>query len=114
MPITLEDARPGMVLTADVKDRRGRLLLTAGHELTTHALRVFRMWGVTGLDVAGAEAVAAAEPGPADVVRLEAVRADVADRFRHADRAHPVVAALFDLAVARTARDDDADDDAAR
>lgn len=106
MPMRLDDARPGMVLAADVKDRRGRLLLTAGREVTTHALRVFRMWGVTEVEVVGCEPPAA-DDGPADLVRLEAARAHLAECFRYADRAHPAIVELFELAAHRLAHQED-------
>ncbi|HSE93272.1 MAG TPA: ABC transporter permease, partial [Methylomirabilota bacterium] len=39
---------------AEVRDRTGRLLLTAGEQITDRALRVLRMWGVEEIDVEGA------------------------------------------------------------
>lgn len=107
MPMRLDDARPGMVLAADVKDRRGRLLLTAGREVTVHALRIFKIWGVTEVEVVGCEPPAAADDGPADLVRLEAARAHLAECFRYADRAHPAIVELFDLAARRLAHHED-------
>ena len=105
MPITLESAQPGMVLAGDVRDRRGRLLLPAGHELTPRALRIFRMWGVIELEVIGTGPADGAEPEePIAPARLEAARGRAEQLFLHADREHPLVAELFRLATLRLAR----------
>jgi hypothetical protein len=95
-----------MVLTKDVRDRRGRLLLSAGQEVTSQALRVFRMWGVTELDVNGPERGPDSTPAaPPDPERVAAAAAEAERLFRHANRAHPVVAELFRLvAVQRAVR----------
>jgi hypothetical protein len=106
MPIRLEMARAGMILASDVRDRRGRLLLPAGHETTPRALRIFRMWGVTELEVEGFHGAGLAEPEPPiPPARLEAARRRAEELFRQADRRHPLVAELFRLATLRLARE---------
>lgn len=106
MPIPLESAQPGMVLAGDVRDRRGRLLLAAGRELTPQALRIIRMWGVTELDVAGAGPESVVEPeAPIAPARLDAARDRAEQMFRHAGHEHPVLAELFRLATLRLARE---------
>jgi hypothetical protein len=97
--INIADARPDMVLAADVKDRHGHVLLRAGEAVTGKALKIFRMWGVTDLDVKGVdqkviEARAAEELDPALVEAAERV---AKDRFRHADPDDPVVGELMRL-----------------
>jgi len=97
--INIADARPEMVLAADVKDRHGHVLLRVGETLTEKALKIFRMWGVTDLDVAGidrsvVEARAADEFDPA---LQEAAERVALDRFRHADPDDPVVRELMRL-----------------
>ncbi len=52
--IRIEQARAGRVTAAEVRDRTGRLLLTAGQQVTGRALRVLRTWGVAEIDVEGA------------------------------------------------------------
>ena len=51
--VTLEQAHAGMILATDVKDRRGRLLMPAGRELTDKHVEAFRMWGVLSVDIQG-------------------------------------------------------------
>ena len=97
--INIAAARPDMVLAADVKDRHGHVLLRVGEAVTEKALKIFRMWGVTDLDVKGVdqniiEARAADEVDPA---LMEAAERVALDRFRHADADDPVVRELMRL-----------------
>jgi hypothetical protein len=104
--INVDDLKPGMVLGADVADASGRLLATAGTELTAKHLRVLRAWGVTEASVEGVEreeveAQAVAELDPQAVAEAEAA---AERRFAHNDRGHPAVAELHRVAVRRRAR----------
>ncbi len=97
--INIADVRPDMVLAADVKDRHGHVLLKGGEAVTEKALKIFKMWGVTDLDVKGVdqeviEARTAEEFDPALVAAAERV---AAERFRHADTDDPVVKELMRL-----------------
>jgi hypothetical protein len=106
MPIPLESVPAGMVLANDVRDRRGRLLLPAGREVTARALRIFRMWGVTQLEVEDPRSATPTESGPSIAPeRLDAARERAEAIFRHADRQHPLMAELFRLATERLARE---------
>jgi diguanylate cyclase (GGDEF)-like protein len=53
--IATENLSPGMVLEKDVHDRSGRLLLTAGCELTGKHIHILRTWGVAEVAISGAE-----------------------------------------------------------
>jgi hypothetical protein len=97
--INISDVRPDMVLASDVKDRHGHILLKGGEAVTEKALKIFKMWGVTDLDVQGVdqeviEARVAEEYDPALVQAAERV---AAERFRHADTDDPVVKELMRL-----------------
>ena len=101
--LRLEQACSGMVLATDVRDRRGRLLLSAGQPLTARALRTFRMWGVTELGVASQGT--GADAGPPEGAELsEPARARIELLFRHTDLQHPVMAALRRVVERRAAR----------
>jgi hypothetical protein len=97
--INIADARPDMVLAADVTDRHGHVLLKAGDTVTEKAVKIFKMWGITDLDVQGVdreviEARAAEEFDPA---LLRAAERVVQERFRHADTDDPDVKELMRL-----------------
>ena len=98
--IRVDEAQAGMVLAAEVRDRMGRLLMTAGQELSDRALRVFRMWGVTEIHVEGRAADANEQPAEEiDTTERARLHATAEDLFRHVDRAHPAAAELFRLSV---------------
>ena len=97
--INIVDVSPGMVLADDVKDRHGHVLLRETETITEKHVRIFKMWGVTELDVRGVdqeviEARAAEDFAPA---LLQAAERVMQERFRHADGDDPVVRELMRL-----------------
>lgn len=101
--LSLDQARVGMVLAADVKDRRGRLLVPAGRELSERHLEALRMWGVPAVEIDGDDGEGD-DVAPIDPEIEARARADVDDLFVHAAEAHPFVDVLRKLAVERQAR----------
>jgi len=89
--VKIDAIEPGCVLAAEVKDRRGRLLMPAGATLQEGHIRSFKMWGITHVDVEGGDADAITELEP---WAREAAEAKLADLFLHADLEHPFIAAL--------------------
>lgn len=93
----------GMVLSQNVKDRTGRILLTAGQKITEKHLKTLKAWGIT--DVAVEDLLSKNEAtvsfGNFDARTVEKVEQKVKDLFCHADLRHPAVRELFNLCVAR-------------
>ncbi len=93
-----------MELAADVRDRTGRVLLSAGIVTEKH-IKILRMWGITEADVKGVT------PQPhVDAIRHRVdaegyadAEARVAVLFAHANREHPVMKELERLATIRIA-----------
>ena len=106
--INLDNVKPGMVLAKEARDMNGRILLAAGTELTEKHLRVFRIWGVSEVDVQGiehqdvvAEATAHVEP-----TSLRDAEEKAAQLFALTERSHPAIAELTRLTVQRFLRPD--------
>lgn len=100
--IDVSQAQAGMVLSADIVDKRGRVLIPAGKELAEKYVNALPAWGVTrieveGDDVAGAEAEV--EPWA-----LEAARKQVDELFSKTNRAHPALEQLSQAVVQRKAQ----------
>lgn len=102
--ITLDQARPGMVLAAEVFDRRGRLLMGEGHELTDRHIQALRQWGVLRLDVDDA----GEEPEPESPLTPEVlahVEEDMQRLFVNAGGPHPFLDELRAAAWVRATRE---------
>ncbi len=97
--VSLDQLRPELVLSADIVDSGGRLLLPSGTTLSEKHLRFCQMWGVTEAEIRTDGAEAKETELSADPVRLEAASRAVLPRFRHVDPTHPVIEALVHHAV---------------
>ena len=99
-----DQIRPGMILSAAVHDRNGRLLMAAGGELTVTHLRIFQTWGIPEVEVAGDQETGpdVPEEGTAvDPEELLQAEEQVKKLFCRADTDHPVVKELMKLAIIR-------------
>lgn len=101
----LDTLEQGMVLAADVYERSGRLLLGRGVELNAAHLRMFRMWGVVEVNIAGLDDASGTAVAVADVSaeRLPEMEKELRDLFRNVDFSSPVVGELFRLCLLRKA-----------
>jgi hypothetical protein len=98
-----DNLMPGMLLSSDVHDRNGRLLLGAGTELTDKHIYIFRTWGVVGADIDGVEEDEDSHRF-SDAIDPElwvAAEAWVKPLFRHADMDHPGMNQLLQLSILR-------------
>lgn len=89
-----------MVLSDDVRDTKGRLLLTRGKPIGPDHIRIFKIWGIPQVGIIGAPETA--EPAtalPIDPAWLETVHKETEKLFCHTDREHPAVQEIFNQAV---------------
>ena len=100
--VTVAQARPGMVLSAAVKDQRGRLLIPAGNELGERHVEALQIWGITHLEIEGdePEGGSVADLDPNTLVLVETL---VDQHLGDNDTNHPFIAALRKHAVERRA-----------
>jgi HD-like signal output (HDOD) protein len=93
--------KPGMVLSDDVRDIKGRLLLARGKPIGPEHIRIFKIWGIPQVEIIGApEAAESLAAAPLDPAWLETVRAETEKLFCLTDRQHPAVQEIFNQAVA--------------
>jgi putative nucleotidyltransferase with HDIG domain len=97
--VTLEELDEGQVLTADVHDVSGRLLLGKGQVLGANHMRILKIWGIGEVEVAGAADAATTTDTTLDPERLAAAEAAVAAVFSQLDAAHGVIAYVRECAV---------------
>jgi hypothetical protein len=108
--IDVAQAQVGMVLSADIVDKRGRLLIPAGKELSQKHLGALPAWGVNRIEVEGdeVEAIPGSEVEPWAV---EEATAAIDVLFTHVNRAHPMMEALSAVCIDRKAVHIQADHD---
>lgn len=104
--VHIDNLSPGMILSRNVCDRSGRMLLPAGAELTERSFSIFRMWGVLEADVVGDAPGDEGENAPGEGVDpelLAAAREEVERLFVHNDPEHPGIKELMRLCIERRA-----------
>lgn len=102
--VHIDNLAPGMILSRDVSDRSGRLLLPAGSELVEKHFAIFRMWGVLEAEVEGESAASNPESTPCeehDPALVAAARDEIERLFVHNDPEHPTVKELMQICIAR-------------
>jgi len=97
--VNTSNIREDMTLSQDIRDLRGRLLLKKGQKIKRDHIRVFKMWGVTEVNVFGDPGMEAAADSIAATEVIESVEKRTRPRFRHVDLDHPAIAELFRLSV---------------
>ncbi|QPJ65596.1 MAG: hypothetical protein G3M78_09400 [Candidatus Nitrohelix vancouverensis] len=103
--LRIEEILPGMVASQDVKNRVGRVIMTAGSVITEKQIKTFKSWGVTSVDVQDAESEPVADAEPADALKMESnsddLKKEMMQLFRFTNPRNPVVRELFKLCVDR-------------
>ncbi|WP_328760838.1 hypothetical protein [Geomonas azotofigens] len=106
--VHIDNLTPGMVLSRNVCDRSGRMLLPAGAELTDKHFSIFRMWGVLEVEVAGDAIIDDDEATPPlsqeiDPALLAHARAEMERLFIYNDPEHPAIKELMRICTERRA-----------
>ena len=101
--VKLDSVTEGMVVTADVKNMDEMLLIPAGCELTARHVKILRTWGISEIQVDGAEndSTTLLKIAPEMLQRLEA---ELKKIFWEFDPENPVQREIFKLALRRRAR----------
>jgi len=93
-----------MVLSDDVRDVDGRLLLAKGVKICSKHIRMLKMWGITGVSIVGDSDVEEDPASNLDPEQIEKIKENMQYIFRHADQDHPAIKELFRLAVLTRSR----------
>jgi HD-like signal output (HDOD) protein len=93
------DLKPGMVLDEEVRDINGRLLLKTDKEIQPSHIRIFKIWGVTEVNIQGNNGDKSPITGPASSERIEKIREKTKKLFCHVDLEHPAIKEIFRISV---------------
>lgn len=101
--ILIDNLVVGMIVTDDVLDRSGRLLLGAGVELNDTHLRMLRTWGIAEVPITGYDDqhVLSHVGNEIESQRVLALEAELKPLFRNTNLAYPAMAELFRLCLLR-------------
>ena len=102
--IAVDQVQAGMVLAAEVTDKRGRLLIPSGRTLDPKHVQALRMWGISRVEIEGDEpsGEAASDLTPES---LEKAREVLTDRLRNLEEGDGLREVLLETLVPRVARD---------
>ncbi len=105
--IKLKQLEAGAVLSADVLDMNGRVLLRSGSTISSKHLEIFRAWGVAEVTIAGdPHELDEMTVNRADIPpeQIAAVEAELQQRFQFTDCNHPAIHEIRQNMVLRRAR----------
>jgi len=88
-----------MILSEDIRDLRGRLLLKKGQKIREDHIRVFKMWGVTEVNIYGDIGIQGKTETSIPPEVFRETEKKLKHKFRHVDLSHPAIAELFRLSV---------------
>lgn len=98
--VRLKQLEPGMILSRDVQDLSGRLLLRNGKSITAQHLRIFKIWGVSEVEIKDPQAQPPqdAERHPAEELYppkvFQAAQSRTNDLFRRNETDHVLIREL--------------------
>ena len=97
---------PGQILAEEVRDINGRLLLAKGNQIQSNHIRIFKIWGISEVNVAGAASCKEEFDPELDSELVEKTRESMKIICRHVDLEHPAIKEIFKLAVQFRCRHD--------
>lgn len=102
--LSIKNIREGMILTDDLLDRNGRLLMTRGTVLNEKYLKICKIWGVVEAPIEGIsnEDVNSAALNDFEPAEVKKATEYVNQRFCHTEADHPGIKELMRLCVLRT------------
>lgn len=95
--ITVDKAQPGQVLSEDLRSETGRFLMGKGTTLTDKHCRIFRIWGVTSLEVVGDQGED--DRMEASPVQLLEAKTSQSSRYAQSNKSLPLVREMFRQSV---------------
>jgi HD-like signal output (HDOD) protein len=97
--IHINKLKPGMVLDEEVRDINGRLLLKKGKNIQSAHIRIFKIWGVTEVNICGNNGNKNTSDGNVDPEQIEKIKEYTHNLFCHADLEHPALKEIFRISV---------------
>lgn len=97
--VPTDKIKPGQVLAEEVRDMNGRLLLSKGHTIEANHIRIFKIWGISEVNLVGVNHYDDTSDPSVDPVMIEQTEKSVKALFCHADLEHPAIKEIYRIAV---------------
>jgi HD-like signal output (HDOD) protein len=97
--IHINELKTGMVLADEVRDLSGKLLLEKGKTIRPDHFRIFKIWGVTEVNICGANRDQNEFKPDFDSEQYKKTKEITLQTFRHNDCEHPAIEEIFRLSV---------------
>ena len=97
--VSVDELTHGMVLSDDVLDINRRLLLTKGQTVASKHIRVFKIWGITEVNVFGKNRKEKKVEPEINPELFETFKVQTKRMFRNIDLDHPVANEIFRLSL---------------
>jgi HD-like signal output (HDOD) protein len=98
--VHVDNIEADMVLSEDVRDIKSRLLLTKGQKIQSKHIRIFKIWGITEVNVVGESRD---KKNNTEILidpdKLEKITEEKKFLFKHVDLSHPAVQELFRISL---------------
>lgn len=97
--IHINKLKPGMILDEEVRDINGRLLLKRNKKIQSSHIRIFKIWGITEVNIQGSNGNRQAPANPHDPEAIEKIKKATMGLFCHVDLEHPAIEEIFRISV---------------
>lgn len=98
--VHVDNLEVDMVLSEDVRDIKYRLLLTKGQKIQSKHIRIFKIWGITEVNVVGeSRDKKNLTEIHIDPDKLERITEETKFHFKHVDLSHPAIKELFRISL---------------
>ncbi len=99
MVVPTDNIKSGQVLAEEVRDISGRLLLSKGQTIEANHIRIFKIWGISEVNLVGAERQEDTSDPLMDPAMIEQTKKSVTALFCQMDLEHPAVKEIYRIAV---------------
>lgn len=97
--LPIDTIKNGQIIDKDVHDINGRLLLSKGQAIGPKQIRIFRIWGVAEVSVAGSGQDSEAGTCKIDPVKMARVEESTRQLLKKTDLKHPLMETIFQSIV---------------
>ena len=97
--VPTDKIKSGQILAADVRDINGRLLLSKGQPIEPNHIRIFKIWGISEVQLFGADGHSDTSDSQMASAMIEQTEKSVKTLFCHVDLEHPAIKEIYRISV---------------